>query len=369
MEREVDKIQEYIKSSFDKETQACFVIDIPNKSDGQEVSLAGIVEGKNIIRKLNIATIRLRDITGSITVKMDIDTFTQNQTSFHVKNRIKFNGVVSDEKDKNDNIRRVIKNIKDIEVVFSLNEAFPGNEYRIGEKESLLLLSRIINIASRELQKSHFFEFESKLLSTYSKDDGLESLHVVYPGFGAPAALITSPAPQVIEFLLTSFLDRAFTVSTSFASSYRFPNFGAETKVIVAKAFNLSFDEYKRLIYQISKAIFNHLGKNIENIEPHEINGGKWENNDATTYVLEGKLNCILYDANIPVHQKNWHTKVEAIHHIVDDKEILLIEGARESLNNIMISTIVIYPTQFLSALKKNPMRRIRDLWRIGDEK
>jgi hypothetical protein len=370
MENKFDKTQEYIKARYDKESQACFAFDIHTKEVGQRVSLTGRVKGKDIYKKHGFALVYLTDITGTITVRMNFDIFDKNRDAFLVANTIKLNGVVADKVKKDSLSHKIIENPEDIVVSFSLSRNF-GDKHQIGKKESLMLLSRIIDSATTELKSKNFFQFESKLISTHSWDSELESLRVVYPGFGAPAALITSPAPQVLDFLLTSCLEKAFTVSTSFSASYRFKGLGTEPKVIVAKAFNISIEEYKNLMYQIMNKIFVCLNKDYKQVIPHEIGNINWENDFENINFLQNEINYIQYVANIPVHQKNWHTKIEGISHIIyGNSEALLVEGAREKLNdNVNISTIVIYPSQFLVAIGKNPMNRLSHLGRSSHEK
>lgn len=371
MDTELTRVQKLIASSFDEESQYFFIIDVGNKRLGEQVSLAGIVDEKYLNRGKGTACIFLRDITGRIKVIMSEDLFNLHREAFHKGNRISLVGIVGSELDRENRSLNIIKDISQIQTLGLVAMLQVGSEIddRIKEKEALLLLSKIIEVCSKKLQSHNFVRFESKLLSTHSDQEGLESLQVIYPGFGAPAALITSPAPQVIEFMLVSFLDRAFTVATSFASSYRFPNSGAEMEVVVAKATNLYFEAYKALIFDIAKCILAEFSVSKTPIEIQEYDGGKWENIDSLDFSFSKRLNYIEFEANIPVHQKNWHAKIESIHQIVDDENNLLLEGARENLGRTTISTITVYPTQFLATLKKNPMRTIRNLWRIGYEK
>ena len=95
----------------------------------------------------------------------------------------------------------------------------------------------------------------------------------------------------------------------------------------------------------------------------NDIQQGKWPDHS-----LEGEkntINIVVFQTDLEVCTENYTSNIEEIIHIIDVDNNILAEGAREALpNGLIISTITVYPSQFLSLLKKAPARQLQELWR-----
>jgi hypothetical protein len=266
---------------------------------------------------------------------------------------------------------RVISSIKKIEVLGTLKSEFSLLDTELREQASRMLMSRICRRVSKILQDNRFAEFESKLISNRWYEESLEPLQVVYPGFGSPAFLITSPAAQIIDFMTTTIVSRAYTVSSSFTSSYRFKNGSAETKVIIAKSIDLSFEEVELLLTDITYKILNEVNMNNIAIKKYY---GEWpdiiDNEKYYEKQLIDDLNIIEFKTNIPVIGKNWNSNIDVILQIVDREKNILAECSKEKIgNNMIINSLIIYPSQFLGLIEKAPIRNLMNLTKIFDGK
>lgn len=346
-----------------------FAIDIPRTEIGRKISIIGYVVDK---KDFNNGTygIKIKDITGETWCVVDIDILNKilNGNSINKGERLKIYGCIV----QNERGNRVIKEINNINFLGTmLANDFSTLDSEMKEQAARMLLSRICKKVSKILVDNNFVEFETKLISNRWYEDSLEPLQVFYPGFGSPAYLSTSPAAQIIDFMTTTLAPNAFTISTSFASSYRFPNGSAETKVIVAKTTELNFSKTKELAIEIINKIFNEI--NNKTFEPNHMKG-EWPDlingQIYNSIKFEDELNILEFDANIPVVGKHWNSIINRIVHIVDKEKNLLVECSKETFgDNIDISSITIYPFQFLGLIEKAPIRNLRNLTRLFDGK
>jgi len=352
------------------ESKSIFIIDVPRISIGDEVVITGSIIKKDKFSK-NKFGIWIRDITGTILIIIDnsIDPIALHwdQNNIWVNNRIRITGKVG----LNSKDSRIINNVSEILVLGTLQTEISKLDSEMREQTSRVLMSRICRSASGVLMNTKFTELESNMISHQWAEDGLEPLMVVYPGFGSPAVLITSPAAQLIDFLTATLIPRAFTVSTSFTSSYRFMNGSAETRVIVAKALDLDMEDYVQLLLDISTNILINF---YEKIVPIEKLYGEWPDKidgfDYDQKLFDNELNLVTFEANIPVIGKNWDTRISSITQLLDKEKNILLEGARESLGEkIVISSITIYPSQFLGLIEKAPRRQLQNLIKMYDGK
>ncbi len=346
-----------------------FIFDLPKYPISEQVVICGTIEKQKTLKK-GIKGVWLKDITGKllciIDTKKDPIAPKLNLKDLWFGTRIKITGQLAE----NSREELILKNINDIQVLFSprttkLSELAP----EIREQASKVLISRVCRIVSELMLANHFIEFSSRVISKYWDDEGLEPMQVLYPGFGSPAFLIPSPSAQIVEILITALISRAFTISTSFTQTYRFPNSPSEMCVIVAKATDLDIDNQIKLFQNLSKRILKEFKKNmetfpvIEGVWPNTIEGKNIDN-----IQLSEELNLVKYSANIPVIGINWDSHISLILHLLDKDGNILAEGARESLpSNVEISTITIYPSQFLGLIEKAQPRQLQNLMRLYD--
>lgn len=349
------------------------VIDLPRHPIGEKVIITGIVFKKRTFSHSEKG-IFIKDITGTVLVLItkNEESILQN-TTINVNMRLKIEGEIA----LNSKGLRIIKNVTNIVILGTLKtelsklDELSELDSEMREHASRFLMSRICRNASNFLQHNHFTEFESRILSNRWYEDSLEPLLVSFPGFGSPIFLTISPAAQIIDFLTTTLISRAYTISTSFTSSYRFPNGSAETRVIVAKAMNLNLDEHEQLISNISTKILTAF--NLETLSINKLLGEWPDKIDGINYLekkLDQDLNLITFSTNIPVIGKNWDTRITTIIHLLDKEKNILAEGARELLGeNIVISSLTIYPSQFLGLIEKAPWRQLQNLTKLFDGK
>lgn len=333
-----------------------FILDFAKYQIGTEVTISGIIEKKSKFSKY-ILGVWIRDITGQTLVKINTNSSCYNQEYLHVKKIVRITGKIS----KSNNDKLILTDISEIELLISDDiQLFEDLNEEINEFTSKLLTSRIIKKISDSLSNEGFIEFESKVLSNHSEEkEGLEPLRVIYSGFGSPAKLTISPSSQILEFLSATLFKRAFTVSTSFSQSYRFPNSAAEFRVIVAKGIDIDFKSQILLLENLTKKIYKDLiGKK-----------------DLTFLIIDDEINFITKDSdfffmkkvcNIPVVGKNWNTIINTIIKLVDKDQNIIAECTREHFSSGKeISTVTIYPTQYLQLVKNQPKRQLQDLMRI----
>ncbi len=347
-----------------------FVMDVPSRPLGEHVSVTGDVIGKR--RWPDYLEITLRDATGRIRLLISNDVCTRatekDQSCFHKKTRLKVLGSVSEQSGD----LPILSDVSEVHVLGKLNSELEKLDSEMREQASRMLMSRIRRSASQFLQDECFVEFESKVISSRWDEEGLEPLRVVYPGFGAPVTLATSPSAQLMEFLVTTQAQRAFTVSTSFTSTYRFLNGAAETRIVMAKANDLTASEHEKIIWEISKRVISQFDNNVpKSLSSPVVVEAQWPGESGlaaySDFKPSNELTLIRYKASIPAARGLWSTHVDTIMHVVDRDSNLLVEGYRESLRGQRhISSLCLYPAQFLGLLRRAPARQLIDLGRFN---
>lgn len=229
-----------------------------------------------------------------------------------------------------------------------------------------MLLARVKRIVERLLSDADFIEFEPRLISTSWGDRGLEPLRVVYPGFGSETTLATSPAPQILDFIMATGTPRAYATSRCFATTFRFDHAGTESVVTCARAIDLSAEGEKALIWRVAREVLTRLrGDQALPDAPRDLEC-EWPPSDA---VFEAQahfeLRCFL-----PRHATTSDLpprSLQAVYQLYAPHGLLLIEGAREELQrDRWLSTVVVHPEQFLQLLESITVRQLRDLGRFG---
>lgn len=335
-----------------------FVIDLLHVTSGCEVDVVGFVVKK--YKDKFFLHIKVSDITGSISAVLN------KNSSFPVQirqgDRVKIKGCLV----KNDNAIFQINPVINITVLGSSSANLLDLNDELHEQSSRMLLGRICRRASCYLSNRGFNEISSRIISRHWTDGGLEPLRVLYPGFGAAVTLATSPASQVLDFLIVTMLPRAFTSSYSFSTTYRFPNGSADMPIIVARGVDLSLVTLRKLIWGISHYMlkcFQH--KEVVDSCRCElpIVNAYWPPDIENNFSKNLFLNFIEYSANIHIETENWTSCINTIIHIFDRNDVLLAEGSMEKVGpDLILSTITLYPSQFLSVVGKAPLRQLKNL-------
>jgi hypothetical protein len=345
-----------------------YVIDIRHEIPlGSATTITGFVQKRRWFS--SHVAVRIRDITGSILVLVDTTVEPGSQKGFQGSlthgTRIRVTGTVGESAER----KRLIHKVTNIEVLGDLNAQLSELDSEMREQASRMLLSRVIEVASQFLRGENFTELESRVISSGWVDHGLEELRVVYPGFGSAVALATSPSAQVMDFLTTTGSSRAFTVSTSFTTTYRFPNGAAECRVIVGKALSLDVDDERNLLWRLAHRILSRLGVsvpgNADSAGASDIHTLEWPLRIAASSDPDA-LRLVHYPVRMQADGGRG-TSIGAIVHVVTGRRTMLIEGSRETFRSgTVISTFTVYPPQFLELLQATPARQLRNLGRFN---
>lgn len=323
------------------------------------VSFIGVVY--NSFKKKNeghVAT-KVKDFSGEIFVKIPCKTFESLNLRKGV--HLKISGKIGSSK-KGDVIIDQVDDIVPFGLVSSPLEQLPES---MRESASQLLLSRICSIICDLLKKEGFFEFETKVVSSNWYNQGLEPLRVIFPGFGMPANLITSPSAQLLGFLKNSLLLRVFTKSLSFTTTYRYPNGASESRIIMAKATDISEARLVELLTLITDSVINSdeigLNKNEFNLASQPIISADWDERFYEKELTQ-ELNIVKFNMNIKVEHDGFSTNIIKLIHVVDNSPLIIAEGSIEEISEDSVSTITFYPDRFLDFLNTPYIRNLRSL-------
>lgn len=331
--------------------------DLHSCREGTGVCVTGIIQ--NRWSNKNRFGIEIEDLTGTARI-----SFT-NSKAFYDKNslvkgkRVRTWGIIATDKKGNLFIGSVDR-IDILEEISLLN-----NELDIIEQESLVSMSKICNTIRELLCGAQFVEISTRVISRRIDDEILEPLLIDYPGFGSSVFLSPSPSSQLSEFLTVTMLPKVFTATSSFSSSYRFPNGASELPVIMAKAINLPELEESNIILHTTNRIVESLSN--ESIAIKQFSE-KWDNRSIVIPKKKNEFSLFDYKTDIPTMGKFWTSIVYKLRCLHDDNGNLLIECAHEKVNERTdICSITFYPSQFLNWISKAPKRQLQNLWKLYD--
>lgn len=329
---------------------------------GELVTISGVVVDR---RKRNKDEwyITVKDYSGKIGLVIKIcEALPANL--FWNQTILQISGVVS----QNETGKKYLNHIHNVFVMSKAkNNAIqlPEMDSYLNQKIVNMVMSDMCRFVSSYFQENEFIEFESNIISRTWQPDGLEPINVLFPGFGYPVKLTTSPSPQIVDFLKTAMVARAFTSTKSFATTYRFKEGSTELRVIMAKALNLAKDSLIDMLIDITNKIILEFGKDMDftKIEKGSVISCSWDQRNEQSFSLP--INIASYTTSLDVCYESYSSNIEQIIHVLDKEKNILAEGSCEQLpNGLYISTITIYPSQFLSLLDKTPSRQLRELWR-----
>ena len=303
--------------------------------------------------------IEIADLTGTAKISFLDAKTPYNKTSLVKGKRVRAWGKIAVDK-KGDICVGSIKKIEILEEISIFN-----GELDIIEQESLVSMSKICNVIREQLVLSQFVEITSRVISRSIGEEILEPLMIDYPGFGSSVFLSPSPSSQLSEFLTVTMLPKVFTVTSSFSTSYRFPNGASEMPIIMAKAINLSDSEEKSIIFSTVKMIVESLSDKSITIN---CLSALWNKLPDNYDYKDGEFSFVSYSTDVPTMGKLWNSVVHRIECLLDDNGNLLLECMHENINGrIDICSITYYPSQFLSWISKAPKRQIQNLWKVYD--
>ena len=329
-----------------------FIADLKDKAPGEPVLITGQYDTRRTHR--DRVTISIKDITGTTFVAFYNEHIAAIE-AIERFSRIKVWGNTGLSKDGR-NI--VIPSADGVTDLGSLKVPFKELGPEMREYAARMFVSRVTNSCAAALRDKGFDEFESKLISSEWIDGGLEPLQVLFPGFGNPATLITSPSAQVMDYLNATGVDKAFTVSTSFTTTYRHSNNAAETRVVVAKSVDLALTEICKVALAVCTRALDRLRVPYTD-PPSEDVLTKWPAGILAATKTSSTLTIAHYGSDIVTGGTGWRNMlVENVFHVLGPTGVILIDGAIERIGQRTISTLSIYPARFLALIDADPPRR-----------
>lgn len=347
-----------------KDYQYILLGDLKNWELSKSIIIIGIVTDKWHYKNVGMT---VSDITGEANIRVCTADDRENPlfkicTKIKRGQRVIIHGTVSFSERKSKKIVQADRVEIVDQSIFDPNQKYG---FDVADQVSSYRLCRIINRLSMELKNSNYIEICCRMSTRIQEQSAFCPLELNYRGYGSPGYLVVSPAPQLIEFLTVTSIPRAFTSTTSFSPSYRFQNGSTEMPIIMAKATNMSLDELVGLMKKCCNAYFGQLfGRKLQYNTFEET----WGNEPDFSDTAEGCFNIISFITELPSAARRWESIVNRIVYLMDDKGNLLAEGYRETTKgNAIISTLTLYPTQFLSYTSQAPRRQLLNLANIYD--
>lgn len=331
--------------------------DLYSCREGTGVCVTGIIQ--NRWSNKNRFGIEIEDLTGTARISFTNSKASFDRNSLVKGKRVRTWGVIAIDKKGNLYVGSVDR-IEILEEISLLN-----NELDIIEQESLVSMSKICNTIRELLTGAQFVEISSRVISRRIGDEIFEPLLIDYPGFGSSVFLSPSPSSQLSEFLTVTMLPKVFTLTSSFSSSYRFPNGASELPIIMAKAINLTELEESNVILHTTNRIVESLSNESITIKHFS---DKWDNRPFNISKKKNEFSLLDFETDIPTMGKFWTSTVYKLRCLHDDNGNLLIECAHEKVNeHTDICSITFYPSQFLNWISKAPKRQLQNLWKLYD--
>ena len=297
--------------------------------------------------KRGVAIIQLKDNTGIIKIRIEGIDEKSGMNDVFTENRI-IN--VSGKLVKNDNNEKIIlANRSGSHSHESIDKSYQNYDAELKEQQSRSIISKICRVLSQELEKKGYLEISTKVVSREWNEEAFNLMEVSYPGFGTPVYLVPSPFSQLSDFLLATFNDKAYSVTSSFASSFRFPHSPTEIKIVYAVSMAKDNQELTELMLELHRIIIDEIGKLLL----HEK-------------LNMPKLSFDIEEPNFQVIADNWTSVIQSIVRYQSEDGDVFMEGSEEITDGEMrIQTLVVYPTQYMGNLN---MRQLLNYERLYDE-
>lgn len=266
--------------------------------------------------------------------------------------RIRVHGVVA----YNSDARPVVVTAEPPILLGSATAKLSELDVAMREQASKVLLAQATRLMAAQLRADSFVEFDTRTISTRWSDEGLEPMRVVYPGFGCPLPLATSPAAQVVDFMNTTGATRAFTCATSFSTTYRFPDAGTELRVVVGKAAGISPAKLVALLRRV-------IRQTLERVDGQTYGPDSWLG-DGTHRSVAIDLRTV--DLSSVEADGRSSTRRTSVTQILSPNGAPLAEGYREPLGDAaVLGGFTFYPSNLLPLLSATPARNLEDLRRL----
>lgn len=283
-------------------------------------------------------SVRIRDAFGNILLRIDRSAGIAFKAP-KKGDRLRVEGALS----TNDQGERIVCAVHPPELLGNSAAVISELSDAMREQAAKMLQTQAVRHTTAFLLAQGFVEFESRVISTQWMGTGLEPMKVVYPGFGCAVPLATSPAAQVVDFINTVGIPRAFTSTISFSTTYRFPEGSAELRVVVGRVAGTHTQKLKNVLTRLIQYVLSHL--NPEGFGPPDLG-------DRTSAPITWTAF---------VHEED-NLRVDVMQ-VLMDNGFPLVESFAEPLgDHDKLLGFTVYPSQFLTLLSAMPARNLRDL-------
>lgn len=326
------------------------VSEILKMDEGTKIQVRGKIT--KILKRPNkgekgVAVVQLKDNTGIVKIRIDkIDNELGTKEVFAQNRILNVSGTLF----KNRNGEKIIlADLSGSHSHESIDKAYQNDDVELKEQQSRSIISKICRAMSLELEKKGYLEISTKVVSREWNEEAFNVMKASYPGFGTPVILVPSPFSQLSDFLLATFNDKAYSVTSSFASNYRFPHSPTEMKIVYA----VSMAKDNQQITELMKELHDIIIDEIEKLLLHEK--FKMPN-----------LSFDIINPNLQIIADNWTSVIQSIIRYQSEDGDVFMEGSEETTDGEMrIQTLVIYPTQYMGNLN---MRQLLNYERFYNE-
>lgn len=313
-----------------------------------------LVRGKiiNVLKKPSnrtkgFAIVELKDNTGVIKIRVENIDDCSSSKEILTQNRILnvAGKIIITPKGE----KVILGNWKELYSHKSIDKNYQKAEAELKEQQSRSIISKICRVISEKLEEKGYLEISTKVVSREWNEEAFNLMEAIYPGFGTPVYLVPSPFSQLSDFLLATFNDKAFSVTSSFASNYRFPHSPTEMKIVYA----VSMAKDNQPLTELMK-------------ELHDIVNGKISKLLSPDSFNLPDLAFKTENLNLQVIADNWTSVIKNVIRYQSVDGDVFMEGSEEVTDGEMqIQTMVVYPTQYMGNLN---MRQLFNYERFYNE-
>lgn len=248
---------------------------------------------------------------------------------------------------------------KDLETSISEGEL---DYARVGAQ---LLAARLRERAAQFFRSAGYLEIEPRLLSLSWGAHGLEPLEARYPGFGGAAYLAPSPAPQLLDALVTTGVERVFALSRCFSTTYRDEKSSAESLILIAKSIAQTATEQRGTLQRSITEIlggFETLPEDFELLlKDWTQQPENWPPQDQTQPLKTPTLE--IFDQPSPIGDTDKTRSVSEICRAIWPPNRVIGEAAHERLDeSFEVGTCTLHLERMVSLLRDVPIRQLRNV-------
>ncbi len=217
------------------------------------------------------------------------------------------------------------------------------------------VLAKLRAVSSSVAEQNGFRQFEPYYLGLLGDSPHDSALRVTFPGWGADAALATSPGNQLLEALLATAEERVFAIARCFSYAYRDGVTSAESLTLVARGLDLTVEDAASFVQEIVNAIMSDGDTTIGSALVSESSGLR---RNTPAFALDG-----VEKAYIQVEQFTSGGKDGDAFAIVLPPGITVAEGdVTKWENGIQIAGISVHLERILSILSARRLSQLRNL-------